>query len=137
MYQGLAFDIANIMVEAVASGLFTSTCTIQEPAGTFNDAGAPTGDYTPVSGMSNILCMDAPMNIETPSAGEDKSINQQLSTQPRHILLSAAYPAIAEHGDWQAVITEATGEVLVYDILGAETDSQATQTRISGRLASV
>lgn len=140
MYQGLSQYIDQVMPTALASGLFTATCTIQQPvSGTagFDTGGAPTGDYVAVAGMVNIPCMDAPMVVIAPKSDEFKSLEAQLSTQPRHILLGGSYPTIADHNDWQAVITEATGQVNVYDILGAENDSQGTQTRIAGRLASI
>ncbi len=137
MYQGIQYDIDAVMAAALNSGLFTSTTTIQGPAGTFDTGGAPTGDYASVAGMINIPSMDAPMRVGSPSAGEAKSTEEQLGTQPRHILLGGCYPTISDHSDWQAVVTEATGEINVYDILGAESDSQATQTRIAGRLAQV
>ena len=137
MNQGIQLDIEQVVAIAVDSGIVNALCTIRQPDGTFSDSGAPSGNYTAVPGMVGIQCMDAPESISKPAAGETKTVEEQLSTQPRHVWLAGYFPSIAEHSDWQAEITEISGEVNTYDILGAECDSQCQMTRIAGRIASV
>lgn len=133
MYQGLAFDIEQVMPEAIATGLFDALANIQAPDGTFGPSGAPSGNYVTVSGLGAIACMDAPPSDARIQATEAKSLADQLSLNMRHVLLSGYYPQIET--DWRAVITKSDGvTVVVYDVMGAESDSQTQQTRLEVRI---
>lgn len=133
MYQGLAYDIEQVMPEAIATGLFDSLATIQAPDGSFGASGAPSGNYVDVSGLVAIACIDAPPSDARIQATEAKSLADQLSLNMRHVLLSGYYPTIET--DWRAVITKSDGTtVVIYDIMGAESDSQTQMTRLEVRI---
>lgn len=131
--------IDEVMPYALRTGLFVSTCDIQAPSGTFDAGGAPAvgGDgqplYVPVAGLQGIVCMSAPMSTGGIGAGETKTPSEILGTQTRHVLLGGYYPAIpAENENWRAVI-----DGVVWDLEGAESDSQATQTRLALKIAQI
>lgn len=140
MYQGLSYEIARVMPEAIATGLFTSLCTLQQPDGVMIGAGQPSNTYVDVAGMVAICCMDAPISEGRLQATEVKDLKEIMSLQIRHVVLESCYPAVPngeEHG-WIAVITDlSTGLVTTYDLLGAEIDSQGTQTRLHIRTATI
>jgi hypothetical protein len=126
MNQGLGYEIAAVMPEALATGLFVSLATIQQPSGSFDSAGYPVGTWITV--LSDIPCMITPVT-ERVQAMEIKSIADTLAVSPRHVLLNALYPSIITA--WRAVVD---GEVL--DILGVDHDSQSQMTRLEVRSAS-
>jgi hypothetical protein len=130
--------IAEVMPYALSTGLFVSTCDIQAFAGFFDDGGAPAFGrggipYTPVDGLQGIPCMSAPMSTGSVGAGETKTASEILGTQTRHVLLGGYYPQIpAQNANWRAVI-----DGVIWDITGAESDSQATQTRLALKIAQI
>lgn len=125
-------DKAAVMAAAVATGLFVSLCTIQEPAGTYSASGQPTGSYTPVSGLTDLPCMDAPQPANEIKVGatEDVQLAYTAAKAIRHILLDDYYATLIEgwREGWRALIDSIT-----YDINGVECDSQRTQTRMQLR----
>lgn len=132
MYQGLGYDIADFMPTAVASGLFVSSCSIQQPDGLFIDAGQPSGSFVPVAGLQNIACMAPPQSEAKIIADESKSLEKIEAFSVLHILLDAYYPGV-EYGvgrGWRAIVDGAA-----YDLLGAEHDSQGTMTRLAVRFS--
>jgi hypothetical protein len=133
MNQGLAYEIAAVMPVAFATGLFVSLCTIQMPDGTLGDTGAPSGTFVNVMGMVNIPCMDAPPSPGHIAATEVKALEEIAANAPRHILLNAYFAQLASPNGvpdgWQAII-----DGVVYDLLGAEADSQTQMTRLDVRL---
>lgn len=146
MYQGFALDAAAVIQAVVDSGLMVSLMTVKEPPSTLTETGAQKdlSDYITVSGLSNIQCLDAPDNLGSSFSAWEKS-NPDLvgSTARRHVLLNGYYPQFSPStnwGDagWIAVVTNTnTGETRTYDIRGAESDSQQTQTRVSLRAVTV
>lgn len=126
--------IKNVMPQAIATGLLSSLCTIQQPAGTYTPGGSPTGDYTNVSGLVNIQCMDSVPSVLSIQATETKALNDIMSAGYRHVFLNGYYPAIIANvkNGWRAVV-----DGIAYDLLGAEPDSQETQTRLHLQLVSV
>ncbi len=129
MQQGLSLDLAHVMAEAVATGLFRSLATFYKPVKTQGPTGNYIGTTVTVSGMVNIPCMDAPFSIGQPKATEDKQPNQTLAESFRHVLLDGWYPLVsgaAPGWGWQVNI-----DGTLMDLIGAESDSQNTQTRIS------
>lgn len=138
MNQGLAYEIAAVMPAATLTGLFSSLCTIQQPDGALIGAGQPSGTFTNVAGLVNIPCVDAPPSIARVQATEVKAIAEIMSIGLRHILLNGYYANIiggnlsATGLGWRAIV-----DGITYDILGAEADSQLTQTRLDLRLATV
>lgn len=129
MNQSLLIDIDAVMPLAVATGLFVSLCTISAPAN--SDTGAPDGTYSPVSGLSNIVCMDAPEGLGSGlSANEAKAEAQIEAMAMRHVLLDRYYDELSPATNWGDVAWQATVDGVIYDLLGAEADSQQTQTRL-------
>lgn len=125
-YQGLAYELAGVMAQARATGLFSSLASFSAPVSTQGATGNPIGTFSPAAGYQSIPCMDAPESIARVSATEMKAEPQIETERFRHVLLDACYPALREAAGlgWRVLI----GATL-YDLLGAEDDSQATQTR--------
>jgi len=134
MFQGFQYEIESVMKEAVKTGRFQSLCTIQAPSGVFGPTGAPDGNYVDVAGLVNIACMDTPPSEIRIQSTELKDLEEILATRLKHILLDGYYYQI-ELGvplGWRAVI-----DGVAFDLLGAESDSQAQQTRMEVKLASI
>lgn len=125
MYQGLSQDIAAVMREAIASGIFVSLCTIQQPSGAFSPSGQPDGNYSDVIGLVNLPCMMAPE-----SGIESKTPEQILAYDVRHVLLDGLYRGIQT--GWRAVID---GED--FDVLSVDIDSQSQMTRMQVRIVTI
>lgn len=133
--QGLQYEIMRVMPEAAKMGRFESLCTIQAPDGSLGASGFPSGAYVNVAGLVGIACQDAPPSLARIQATEAKSLAEILALNMRHVLLDGYYPTISKNTEWRAVITAADGStVTVYDIMGAESDSQAQLTRLEVRL---
>ena len=139
MYQGLQYDIDAVMPLAIATGLFVSLCTMQQPTGAQTTTGAPllsggtSGDgWNDVGGMVNIPCMSGPEADARVRAKQKKNVEYVEGFLYRHILLSGFYPAIDENSNWRAVI-----DGTAWDLMGVESDSQGTQTRLLLQLASI
>lgn len=141
--------VQQVMPAVVRSGLGRSLCTIQQPGTTYGPSGAPIGTYTNVPGLINIGCMDAPPSIARVQATEVKALAEIMQKGMRHLLLFGFFPqlvAVSGQGPisqggvakgWRANVTEPDGTVITYDILGAECDSQTTQTRLELQLVGV
>lgn len=128
MLQGIQIDVQQIMPAAVATGLFVSLATAQAPSGATTPDGQPDNTFVDVAGLVNIACMDAPQSFGSGiDANENKQLQEILSGQYRHVLLDANYPQIIAnvHAGWRIVV-----DGIVYDLLGAEQDSQRMQTRL-------
>lgn len=131
MYQGLGLNRTNIMADALATGLFVSLCTIQDPPTDISPDGSlplnVDADWTDV--LVGIRCMNAPLGFkDVIQANELKMPNETLALGPRHVLLEGCYPSI--HSGQRAVI-----DGVAHDILGAESDSQRVMTRLYTRVA--
>ena len=139
MYQANDYDISAVMPEAIASGLFVSLVTIQEPTGEQTSTGAPartggdTGDgWNNVVGLIDIAAMNAPQSESRLTADQHKTTEMVEGFQLRHMLLAGWYPTIAENSNWRAIV-----DGTAWDILGVESDSQGTQTRLRLQVATV
>jgi hypothetical protein len=100
-------------------------CSIQSPSGVLTADGSPDGNWNPVTGMQSIVCMMAPTNDLKITADEKKTSMEIEADNSSHVLLSAWYPTLETQTNWRAVIDGDT-----FDILGAESDSQHTMTRL-------
>ena len=139
--------VSRVMPTAVASGLFVSRCTAQQPDGGKTPYGQPDGNFTNVAGLVNIPAMNAPLAPGTIDATEVKELEDIMSKSFRHLLLDANYPAFYTNGTggpggqqegWRVLVTEIkTGITVAYDLIGAEPDSQSSQTRLRLELATV
>lgn len=136
MNQDILGGVSGVMEAALATGLFVSLCSFLAPPTTFSDGGQPTGPYVAVADptLASIRCMHMPFSEISVLATETKSVEEVMAEAPRHVLLGDYYPQIQAgvEAGWQAVIDGTT-----YDLLGAESDSQRTQTRLKVRLASI
>ncbi len=124
--------LANVMAQALATGLFVSLCTIQAPSGNVSDSGQP--DLTYVDMHVDIRCMNAPNDVGSIEATENRQLPQIAAESYRHVLLDGPYQDIVDGvGDgWRAVF-----DGTMYDIEGAEIDSQTVQTRLFLNLTTV
>lgn len=135
MTQDIVADVAQVMAIARSSGLFISLCTISAPQ---SGGRVPSGTYTPVTGLSNLPCMDAPAGMSTGiAANEITSLTSISSIGRRHVLLDRYYAELGDSSNWGNIGWIATVDGVVYDILGAECDSQRQMTRLSLEKVSV
>jgi hypothetical protein len=134
MNQTMIGDIAAVMPIALATGLFVSLCTIQQPDGNINPDGTPSNSFANVSGLVNIPCMDAVLSENNIQATEAKELAEILAKTLRHVLLNGFYPTVLSGvgKGWRAVVDGVT-----YDLLGAEPDSQSQMVRLKLQLATV
>ena len=132
MQQGLGYEIAAVMPTALASGLFVSLCTIEQPDGVLIDAGQPSGNYVPVAGMINIPCMAPPESSIRINASEVKSEANIQSFSELHVLLNGWFPALEDGVSmgWRAIV-----DGVSFDVMGAESDSQGQMTRMVVRFS--
>jgi hypothetical protein len=132
--------ILGVMPQALATGLFISLCTIQAPNGLANPDGSPQTDgngnpiFVNVAGLVNIPCTAPPITDNSIQATEVKALAEILSEEILHVLLNSWYPQLqgGVTEGWQAVV-----DGTVYDLMGAESDSQEQMTRLKVRLAKV
>jgi hypothetical protein len=134
--QSIQSDIAQFMPIAVASGLFVSLATVTKPpTGQGPTGNPPAGPYTPVSSaLTNIQCMDAPPSIARIQATEMKDVAEIMSKGFRHVLLAKCF---LDAPDWSGLAYRVIVDGIEYDLLGAENDSQLTQTRVDLQLVSI
>lgn len=129
----LIATIDNVMPEALATGLFTSTCTFLQPSGNVISGGAPDGTYVPVPGLpANIPCMMAPNSSARIQATEIRALEEITTFRLQHLLLNGWYPAV-RGGSALGWIVAIEGEN--WTLMGAEDDSQGQMTRCEVRLA--
>jgi len=139
----LRAQINSVMPQVIASGLLVSLATIQQPDGLFGPTGGPSGNYVDVTGLVAIACIGAPLSDSNISATELKGLDEIESKRLRHVALNACYmdtvftlpdgsTVEGIQANWRALINGVT-----YDIMGAERDSQSTQTRLSLQLVDI
>lgn len=126
--------VSRVMPAAVATGLLRSICDIQQPDTSITPNGSPSGGFVDVAGLTAIACMDAPESENRIQATEIKELAEIMAKGLRHVLLDTYYPQLdnAAGLGWRAII-----DGVVYDLLGAEKDSQRTQTRLNLQLVDV
>jgi hypothetical protein len=133
--------VARVMPLAVASGLFVSHCTAQAPSGGKTPYGQPSGAFVNVSGLVNIPCMDAVLSSGAIQATEVRQLEEILSSSFRHVVLNGYYPAFFTDGvggrggqqlGWRVIV-----DGVIYNLMGAEPDSQNSQTRLKLELVTL
>lgn len=134
MNQGIDGSIKAVMAEVLKSGLLSSLCTITVPPHVYDAGGAPdpAAPYLPLAMHQNIPCTDPPLSIgDTPAASELKDLAEIMAKNSLHVLLGGFYPAIIP--DYRALIAPKSNPsaTVEYDIVGVESDSQNTQTRLA------
>jgi hypothetical protein len=125
--QSLLYEISSVMAQATATGLFVSRGTAQAPDGQVGPSGAPSGTWADVAGLVDIPCMDAPATETSVDVTELKSLAEIMARNCRHVLLDRRYPTLEAgwRAGWRWVM-----DGIVYDVLGAEPDSQDQMTRM-------
>jgi len=131
MLQTLAYALSQVMPAAQKTGLLGSLASFYAPPTTQGPTGNPTGSYLPVAGLQSIPCMDAPPSIARVQATEVKDVAEIMSKGLRHVLLNQCF---AEAPNWSALAYRVSIDGVMYDLLGAENDSQQTQTRLDLQL---
>lgn len=128
----MSYSVEAVMPAALATGLFVSLCTIQQPDGNLIQAGQPSGTFVNVAGLVNLPCMAPPEASNRITANEVKSEHEIQTFSDLHILLNGWYPQIEDGvvNGWKAVI-----DGTQFDIMGAESDSQAQMTRMVVRFS--
>lgn len=133
-WNPIASAVAAVMPAAIATGLFTSSCTIQRPDGLTKGAGQPSGVYITV--LADIQCMKAVPGFSAIVANEKKTIEENQATGLWHVLLNGYYPEASPDGqiptDWRALV-----DGVYYDILAVDHDSQNTQTRLELQIVEI
>lgn len=143
MYQGIEYDIDEVVPALLESGLMSSLCTIVVSPGVFGDSGAPdpTAPYTPVEGLTLIPCTSPPLSYgKSVQPSELKSLVEIMDRDMLHVLLAGYFPAITTNH--RAVIGKSDGmggiaSPETYDIVGVEWDSQNRLTRLAVQLATI
>lgn len=130
----LGYAIPQVMQSAYASGLFVSLCTVQQPSTTQGPTGNPLNGFTDITGLIDIPCMDAPPSMARIQATEMKDVAEILSKGLRHVLLNQCFPDAI---NWSGRAYRVVIDGVVYDLLGAEVDSQAVMTRLDLQLVTV
>jgi hypothetical protein len=129
-YNAIQQAIAAVMPIARATGLFVSRVTFQAPDGTLGAAGEPSGDYADVIGLIDIPCMNAPQPPSEIKLGsmEYRTPADVMAQADRHVLLSDYFPEVETNWRYGA---RAVIDGIQYNVAGAESDSQQTQTRVA------
>jgi len=124
--------IGDVMQVVRDSGLLSSTCTITRSTEDFDAGGAPvaTTAYEPVDGLTDIACMDAPLNTGGNMGMFERVKVEEIEAQfDRHILLDGFYPGILTTD--RATVTDSHDIETEYEIIKVECDSQRQMTRIA------
>ena len=87
-----------------------------------------------VAGVVNIACQDAPPSIARIQATEVKAVAEILAKGMRHVALTKCF---LDATMWAGMAARATVDGITYEVLGAENDSQLTQTRVDLQLVTV
>ncbi len=128
-----ALGIADVMTEALATGLFVSLCTISAlptPI-TLGPSGSPDAAYVAVPALTGIRCMIAVLYpMRSPESAERKARETQMTENDWHVLLEANYPTIDTS-------MRATVDGILYDITNVDQDSQSQMTRLQCRLVTM
>ena len=134
MLQTIYPEVQNFMPQAVSGGTYQSFFTLQTLDQTQGPTGNPVGTWSKVAGVVNIACQDAPPSIARIQATEVKAVSEIMSKGMRHVLLDRCFPDAI---NWSSYGYRCIVDGVTYDLLGAENDSQLTQTRLDMQLVTV
>jgi len=135
MLQDLSLELNQVMPAALATGLFSSVCTIQAPSGNLVN-GVPDGTYINVPTLVNLRCIDAPPSINRITSKEKDTVPVVIKESDRHILLEDFFPEFPGL-NWGNVKWRAIVDGVTYAIVGAEVDSQNQMVRLALNLVTV
>ena len=132
MYQGLAYELENVMPQVIFTGLLDALFTAMAPDGLTTPAGAPSGNFVPVAGLTNVACNSAVQSMLGIAPTEMRGLEEVLAKAPRHVMLDGDYYALLAgwREGWQCQVTDNTGNTLTYLIMGVESDSQSTHSHV-------
>lgn len=135
-YNFIQSAIAAVMPAARATGLFVSRVTFQAPDGILGASGAESGTYADVVGLVDIPCMNAPQPPSEIKLGslEFRTPADITAQADRHVLLDDYFPDVETH--WRAGV-RAVIDGIQYNVAGAESDSQHTQTRVALQVVTI
>lgn len=145
MNQSIAPEIAQVMQAAYALGIFVALASFSAPVLTQLSTGNPANQQTPIAGLQNIPCMNAPAaaGVIGLSSDETRLIPHIEAERHRHILLNGYFQQLdtgfgqgAGLG-WQLTVTNEDGTSELFDFLGGEGDSQQQMTRCKAMLVTV
>ena len=137
----ITLAIQGVMPAAIATGLFVSSFTAQEPVPTIGPTGAVEFDYTDVAGLINIPCMAPPESTGSITATEVRALEEITASELHHVLLNGYYPTL--DAGWRGENSDGKGAWIAlidgfqYEIAGVESDSQSQMTRVRVKLATV
>ena len=134
MLQTIYPEVQNFMPQAVSGGTYQSFFTLQTLDQTQGPTGNPVGTWSNVAGVVNIACQDAPPSIARIQATEVKAVAEILAKGMRHVALTKCF---LDATMWAGMAARATVDGITYEVLGAENDSQLTQTRVDLQLVTV
>jgi hypothetical protein len=145
MNQGIAQEISQVMPVAYALGTFVALASFFAPSQIQLSTGNYENTQTPIAGLQNIPCMNAPAaaGVVGLSSDETRLIPHIEAERHRHILLNAYFQALDTGFNqgaglgWQLQVTNEDGTTETFDFLGGEGDSQQTQTRVKAQLVTV
>ena len=126
--------IAYVMQAANTMALFPSLFTAQAPSGTFVGGGSPDGVFNDVVGLVAIPCTAPPESTGGIQATEVRALADITAAELHHVLLNAWYPALdlGWRDGWRCMV-----DGFPYEIMGVESDSWSTQTRVRIKLATL
>ena len=114
--------------------------TFQAPSQVFDAAGAWSGTWADVDGLVNIPCYAPPPSDARIQATENKALEEIVSAEWHHVLLSAWYPQVdagwrgdgSPAGAWRIMI-----DGFPYEICGVESDGHSVMTRVTAKLSTI
>ena len=137
----ISLAIQGVMPAAVATGLFVSLFTAQQPVPVIGGTGALEFDYVNVSDptLINIPCTAPPPSTSDIQATEVRALEEITASEMHHVLLNGYYPQL--DAGWRGEQPNANGAWIAlidgfnYEISGVESDSQSQMTRVRVKLA--
>ena len=132
--NAITYPLQQYQSRAYDQGLFPSLGTLQQMVQDQGPTGNPTGNWQNVAGVVNIPCQDAPPSIARVQATEMKDVAEIMAKGLRHILLDRCF---ANATTWAGTGSRFTVDGITYEVLGAENDSQLSQTRLDLQLVTL
>ena len=135
--------LAMVMPAAINTGLFVSLFTAMEPVPTIGPTGAVAFDYTPVAGLTDIVCIASSQSPSSIQATEVRALEEITASELHTVLLPAYYPQLDD--GWRGENSDSKGAWVCqiqwkgvwnyYEIQGVGSDSQSQGTWVKVKLA--
>src|SRR5580700_5179114 len=132
--NALTYPLQRYQSYAYNEGLYPSLGTLQQMVQDQGPTGNPTGNWQNVAGVVNIPCGDAPPSVARVQATEMKDVAEIMAKGLRHVLLNQCF---LDAPNWAGQQSRFTVDGITYEVLGAENDSQLTQTRLDLQLVTL